>query len=81
MLVSNVLSLCHAGRRAGSLAVGTEAKFGRVNRARRRRSWPHRKKRNMRVYELAYSTTSSSAETSFLARRCISVQARQPEIV
>jgi len=39
------------------------------------------RKNAMSVYELAYSTTSFSARTSFLARRSASEQARQPEIV
>ena len=80
MMVSSLLSLCHAGGFAGSHAVGTEAVLDGLNRARRRRPWPLAKKRKMRT-ELAYSATSSSAETSFLGRRCALQQARQPEIV
>ena len=49
MLVSNVLSLCHAGGFAGSLAVGTEAVLGRLNRARRRRPVAAQEKTKMRV--------------------------------
>jgi hypothetical protein len=63
--------------RALALATWRKAVLDVPNRARRRRPWPLGKKR-MRT-ELACSATSSSAETSFLARRCTQRQARQPK--
>ena len=44
-------------------------------------TWEKTSKRELVSTRLAYSTTSSSAETSFLARRNAQRQARQPEIV
>jgi len=66
MSVSSIISLFyHAGGFAGSLAVRIKAVLD-VYRARRRRPRPlGKKRRNARsVYELAYSTTSSSAKDS-----------------
>ena len=42
-------------------------------------TWEKTSKRELVSTRLAYSTTSSSAETSFLARRCTQRQARQPK--